>query len=360
MVALKGMISLRKTHWICFGLLLVSQFFTQFASARGEQMGEFSFSEISLSPRAVVREPSQGGFTLEESWLSIDWRRDENLRGEISFGTSDLIRPALFYTPTTDQISLVEAFLEARTQWVDVRAGLLPIATSYENSVPEWEWYLPATRVRERAWFTRRDIGVQLEVRKRPYLTQLSIYNGEGSANLDKKIWYSGLWSYQDGKGWGATLTASVGKTSRESTDPGTGANAAATEGFVFDPLKASQIRYANLAVFKKWLRSIVLAEYGRGDVEQDDTKNPFQWGHFDVSYNLGGDLNLLARFEQSQSDLKRAETRVNSTSLGFTVSSSDRLSSVTFIGTSNKEKVEVPSDELHLIFRLNSNVLGL
>lgn len=330
--------------------------------ARGEQMGEFSFSEISLSPRGIVREPSEGGFTLEESWLSIDWKRDENLRGEISFGTSDLIRPAIFYTPVEDQMSLVEAFIEAKTQWVDFRAGLLPVATSYENSVPEWEWYLPATRVRDRGWFARRDIGVQMEVRRRPYLTQISFYNGEGATNLDKKMWYSGLWNYQDGKGLGATLTATVGKTGAQSTDPALtgGTNAAVAEGFVFDPSIASQIRFANLAVYKKWMRSLVLAEYGRGDIEQDDVKNPFQWGHFDVSYNLGGDLNLLARFEQSQSDVKRAETTVNSTSLGFVVSSKDRLSSVTLMGTSNKEKIEVPSDEIRLIFRLNSNILGL
>jgi len=112
------------------------------------------------------------------------------------------------------------------------------------------------------------------------------------------------------------------------------------------------------LAFYRKWGRNLVLLEGGRGDILQHDDKHPYAWGHFDVCANLGGDLNLLFRYEQSQADLKRTETMERSTGLGFSLNSKDRLTSVTLWANKNEESPDRKNDEAFLIFRLNSNSL--
>ena len=329
---------------------------SQLALAEGEQMGTFRFSEFSLSPRLRIEEPSQGGFELHQSWIGFEWKRDERLSGEMSFGTADLVAPAIWYPTKEGDLALVQAALKARTPYMDIRAGLLPIPNGYEGSVPEWELSLPETRVRRHRWFTKRDIGVELRAETKPWLTSVTVYNGESGANLDQKVWATALWRYLNPEGMGALATATVGRTDARSTTLSTAGSA--DEGFVFNPGEASKSRQGTLALYRRWGRHLVLAEIGKGEILQLDDKHGFNWGHFDMCANLGGDLNLLFRFEQSQSDLSDRETIVRSTGLGFSVSSSDRLSSVTLWGNKNAESPERLDDELLLMFRLNSNFL--
>jgi hypothetical protein len=319
-------------------------------------MGSFRFSEFSLSPQVRVEEPSQGGFELKQSWIGFEWKRDESLSGEMSFGTADLVRPAIWYPTKDGDLALVHAALKAKTQYLDVRAGLLPIPNGFEGSVPEWELSLPETRVRRHRWFTKRDVGVEFKAETKPWLTTLTIHNGESGSNLDQKTWVTGLWRYLNPQGMGALATASVGRTDARSTTLSTAGSA--DEGFFFDPMVAAKIRQGSFALYRRWGRHLLLSEVGKGEILQNEDKHAFVWGHFDVCANLGGDLNLLLRYEQSQSDVSNTETIVRSTGFGFSVSSTDRLSSVTLWGNKNNQSPEKQDDELLLIFRLNSNYL--
>jgi hypothetical protein len=329
------------------------------AWADGEQMGSFRFSEFSLSPRVQVQEPSQGGFELKESWIGFEWSRDQSLNslsGEFSFGTGDLVAPAIWYPAKALQVELVTAALQAKTQYIDVRAGLIPVTNGYEGSVPEWELMLPETRTRNHRWFTRRDFGVEFKTERKPYVARVSIHNGESAANADQNMWVTGMWSYLNSSGFGLLTTAEVGRTDARST-----ANSTAPtplEGFDFDPLLAAKIRHGTLAVYRKWNRHLVLAEMGRGEILQSDQKHPFGWGHLDVSANLGGDLNVLLRYEQSQPNLNLSTALVKSTGMGLSISSKDRLSAVTIWANHHEQNPERQDDEALLIFRLNSNYL--
>lgn len=319
-------------------------------------MGSFRFSEFSLSPRAKVQEPSSGGFELKESWIGFEWQRDESLSGEISFGTADLIAPAIWYGTQKTGLQLVHAVVQAKTPYVDVRAGLLPIPVGYEGSFPEWELSLPETYVRSHRWFTRRDYGVEFKTMTKPWMSSFTLHNGESAENLDQKMWAAGQWRYLNPEGVGILFTGQVGRTDPVST---MGSPAATpTEGFLFDSSDTAKFRHGTLALFRKWKRHLVLLEGGRGEILQKDEKNPFAWGHLDICANLGGDLNLLMRYEHVQSNTKDAETVVKSTGLGFSVSSSDRLSMVTLWANKITEATEVPNDQALLIFRLNSNFL--
>ncbi|MEZ0392696.1 MAG: hypothetical protein ACAH59_10795 [Pseudobdellovibrionaceae bacterium] len=345
-----------KLKWTAFPLILVIALLPQSLWAVGEQMGTFEFSEFSLSPRARVQEPSTGGFELRESWIGFEWKRDESLSGEISFGTADLVEPAIWYPALTGQVQMVQATVKAKTPYFDVRAGLLPIPIGYEGAFPEWEWSLPETRVRHQRWFTRRDYGVELKAETKPWMTSLTVYNGESGSNLDQKMWVAGLWRYLNPQGYGLLMTAQVGRTDEKST---TGSLASTTDfGFQFDPNDSAKFRHGSLAVYRKWKRHLVLLEGGRGEILQGDEKNPYAWGHLDICANLGGDLNLLMRYEHSQANTKEESTVMKSTGLGISVSSADRLSMVTLWANKNTESPERQNDEALLIFRLNSNFL--
>lgn len=315
-------------------------------------MGTFRFSEFSLSPRAHLEEPSHGGFEIKESWIGFQWERDESLNGELSFGSSDLVAPAIWYLPGTDPLSLVQAAVKGRTPYFDIRAGLLSIPNGYEGSFPEWEWQLPTTRVRSHRWFIRRDYGLEVKSEVKPFLTSLTFHNGESGTNLDDRMWTTFLWRFLASDGYGILATAEVGQTDPRSAL--TSAAAIAKEGFQLDPNESAKLRHGSLAFFKKWRRSLILLEGGRGEILQKDEKRPFDWGHLDVCANLGGDLNLLFRYEHSQSDLKTTETMMKSTGLGFSVSSTDRLSSVILWAN----KTEGHGHEGLLIFHLSSNYL--
>lgn len=317
-------------------------------------MGSFRFSEFSLSPRGRLQEPSNGGFELKESWIGFEWVRDESLSGEISVGTGDLVAPAIWFENKAETLQLVRAAIRAKTPYGDFRAGLLSIPNGYEGAFPEWEWSLPETRVRAHRWFARRDYGVEFRTETKPFLSSVILHNGESGENLDQKMWVTGQWRYLNPQGVGVLATAHVGQTNPFST----GNSTAASENFDFDPSESAKFRHGSLALYRKWLRHLILLESGRGEILQKDEKHPFAWGHFDVCANLGGDLNLLMRYEHTQSNTKDSSSVVKSAGLGFSVSSSDRLSMVTLWANKHWESPERQNDEALLIFRLNSNYL--
>lgn len=357
------MLSLVQKHFrfaLIFGNFLFLIIFSVKAFAEGERLGFFRFSEFSLSPRVSLEEPRKGGFELKDSWIGFEWTRDEgqdqDLSGEISFGSPDLVEPAIWYAPKTSQVELVTAAVKAKTSLMDIRAGLIPVANGYEGANPEWELQLPPTRLRRHRWFAKRDYGLEFAATTRPFTTKLTVHNGESGPNVDQKLWMTSMWKYEDSWGYGALLTAQVGGTSPTSTTGSIANNA--EEGFSFDPTDSSKIRHASMAIYHRWNRHLILLEGGRGEVIQKDEKKPFGWGHFDICANLGGDLNLLFRYEYSQSDFKRSESIVKSYGAGVSTTSRDRLTSVTLWANKNQEEPERQNDEALLIFRINSNAL--
>lgn len=325
------------------------------AHAEGEKAGKFDFSEFTLSPRAYTQEPGQNGFELKESWISFRWQRDESLDAEIGVGTGDLIAPAVWFNPKAETIELTKAFVRARTPYLDIRAGILEIPFGYEGAFPEWEWQLPISMARQNRWFIRRDYGIEFRAEHQPYLTTLTIHNGESGPNTDGKMWVTGQWRFLTSDGIGALLSGQVGQTKASST---TDSTAQSDQGFVFDPTQDAKIRQFSLALFRRWHRHLILAEYGRGDILQNSNTNSFAWGHVDGSWNVSGDLSLLGRFEQTQSNTRESDTIKKSYGAGVSVTSSDRLSLVTLWLNKNEESPSVNNDEALLLFRLNSNFL--
>ncbi|MFN7455694.1 MAG: hypothetical protein ACK5RO_13680, partial [Pseudobdellovibrionaceae bacterium] len=249
-------------------------------------------------------------------------------------------------------LQLVKAFLQARTEYINFRAGLVPVPFGFEGSVPEWEWIFPLTLSREAHWFIRRDYCLEAEVLQKNYSARILAHNGESGESLDARSWVTGQWTLQN-DGYFVMLSGSVGGTKSLST---TG-SVAAGRGFQFDPDKNSKIRMGAFSVGREWQRNLFLVEAGKGEILQDE-KKPFQWGQVDWAWNYGGDASFLARYEWNQSNAQSLQSKVDAYGLGFAVSSSDRLSQITFFGRKIHERPQIQNDELWLLLRLNSNVL--
>lgn len=336
--------------------IVVGAFCSQGAAAPSrEVMGNFRFSELQLSPRLHLEEPGKGGFELEQSSMGFEWSRDPWVRGVLKLGSADLVRQAFWYTPQTKNFSVVEAWMEARGDYGDIRAGQVTVPQGFEGAHPEWNAIFPESAPRRAGWVLQRDLGVQFRWETRPFYTSMTIHNGETGTNKDRWLWASGLWEYRNSDGFGMLLTGSVGHTRQEST---LGASEPGLQGFLFNPAESSKIRYAIFTIYREDRRNLFLIEGGRGEVLQGDVKHPYAWGRFDASWNFADDMNLLFRAEQTQAALKDSQTIRKKAGLGLVLSSKDNLQSVTFFGSKNQESVELQNDELLMIFRLHSNLL--
>ncbi|PWU19034.1 MAG: hypothetical protein C5B49_06380 [Bdellovibrio sp.] len=343
--------------FLLIGIIGIFIFFPALAPAEEfESMGRFRFLDLFLSPRLHYQQSGPGGFELDESWIGFQWQRDERVKAIIKLGSSDLIRPLVWYAPTQDpRFQVVEAWMEGRSSVGDLRAGLLAVPQGFEGAFPEWNSVLPESAVRRRGWILQRDYGLQFRWDTQPWATALSVHNGESGADKDRELWFSGLWQYKDSDGWGLLLTASTGHTSNDSTQ---GSVAASREGFVFDSSADAKIRYAILSLFKEEGRSLFLLEAGRGDLIQQERTHPFLWGRADVVWNFGGDASLLLRYEQTSSDMTDSGTRISTPGLGVVLASADNLQSLTLYASRNDEPNRDPNYEFWLIFRLHSNLL--
>lgn len=335
-------------------ILAFSLFASLAQAAELERLGRFEISEFALSPRLRLQEPGQGGFELSQSWIGFEWSRDESVRGVLKLGSSDLNQPVIWNSPETrPSFGVSEAWMEGRSNYGDVRAGLLSIPQGFEGVAPDWASVLPETRARRKSWFIKRDFGLQFRWATEPWQTSIAVHNGESAENKDGRYWVTAHWQYRNSEGSGALLTASSGQTRPQSTL--TSEAASPENGFVFDKTKDAKIRQASLAVFREDKRSLFLLEMGRGEILQDEEKNSFVWGHLDLVWNFGGDASVLLRYEHNQPNQKDSETTVKSSGVGFSISSKDNLQSLAVFASHLEENPDSPSDELWLIFRIHS-----
>ncbi len=348
----------KRTLFILWILWLATS--TSVKAEVSETLGTFRFSEFSLKPLLHVQEETGSAFSLQTTYLGFEWKRDENLRGQLLLGSSDMIQPAVWFSPTTTPaFGIIEAYLEGKSLFGDFRAGLVNLQMGYEGAVPEWAWVLPQTHFHQLGWMIHRDFGFQFHFATYPFTTVMTVSNGESTmTNPDNQFWYSALWEVKNSSGLGILATGQVGQTTSLSTGGSTPSLAASKYNFVFNPALNAKIRVGSVSVFKDDGKSLYLLEAGSGDIVQNSFSNSFAFAHLDLAFHLGGDLQLLMRYEQDQPNMSDYTSVIKSSSLGLMATSKDRLQSFTLFGTVNQLYSQFPDNEVQLIFRLNSRYL--
>ncbi len=239
---------MNRLRFLLFNIFLLSYSSASFSYFEIENMGQFRFVDYALSPQFQFTQPNEGGFLLKESWLSFEWKKEGSLFSQIKLGSYDLIKPALWFEKRSTDFAIVEAWIEGRSNYLNLRAGLVPTLVGYEGTHPEWSLMLPPTKWFGWDVFPRRDFGLQFIAENNDLMTAFTVHNGESSKNTDGKMWASGVWLYEPNEGLGGQLSAVVGTTTASST--ATQASEIANYGFKMNPLVENKLRYAMLAVF--------------------------------------------------------------------------------------------------------------
>jgi hypothetical protein len=334
--------------FIFFGFL----FSSSSVLAQGQPLGEFSFSEFSLTVEQLSEEPGKNEFKLRDSFVKIQWSFDPRVSASLSLGTADLLMPVVWYPSPEKEVNVVEAHAKIKSESFDLEVGLFKIVSGFESYFSQKHALFPISKVKEKRWLIERDLGLKTIVEFEDFRTSLAVHNGEGVQSEDSKSWVTGNWSYVPREGFGFIFTAQVGGLSPSATS---GSQAQSEQQFLFDADSAAKIRLVNLSVFQKWQNSYWVLEGGHGEILQNDSKYAFTWGRWDGVWSLGQQTSLLFRYEQLQSDLKQSETIKKYASLGWTWAQPSQLASVTLMATKAYETPEIQNDQWVILFRVGS-----
>jgi hypothetical protein len=310
--------------------------------------------DLALGPGVEAQEVKSGGIFLKRSWLGHRLSLDSQLNLEARWGSEDLSQKAIWFERNPNSFDIKDLFIEYNSEWMNFRGGYIPIIQSFETSLEPQQRPLPEGSFKKRRWFVEQDLGLEWSVKNQEWSGRWAVHNGEGSSNKDSNLWLSGMWRYQNSDGFGALLSAFVGRTSQESTSGVI--SGADSQGFIFDNQSDMKIRHAALAIFRDWTHHFWVAEVGKGEFFQNDQMQSYFWGHFDFVYRLGNGNSWLARYEQFQPNGRDRETQTQTYGLGF-----QREVSLQRQGRSswqlwlqkNAQKNDIPDDFIELSYSI-------
>lgn len=315
-------------------------------------MGSFEFSEVFLNPVLEFQGPESGGFELRQSFLGFQWSKGDNFHAVIKLGNSDLLDPAIWFDPVDrPEFGLAEVYMEGLSNVGDVRVGLVNVGFGFESLFPQWNALLPESQARQAGWLIKRDYGLSLAWKTRPWEMSITAHNGESRESKDGRFWASGHWMYRDDGPFRFVLSGQVGSTQSKATT----LSDAPAQGFVFNPGEAAKIRVGSMALVMEWSSSLMVLEGIQGQILQKDEKHTFSAGRADAILNMGGDVGLMLRYEQTNPHQGTLTHENKAQTVGFILHSKDQLYSVSVYTTAIHEEPDVDNNVYGAQFRIRS-----
>ncbi len=307
-----------------------------------EELGELKVKDFLLSPQGTIQEGQTGGFSIKNSFVTLQWQRDADLFAEMSFGSKDLVQSASWYKAPTSQndLNLTEFWLQKTGRDLDIRFGLLPLKLGYEGFKGEAFWLLPASDVQDLGFVTKRDYGLQFSSYTRPFFTYFTIYNGESGANSDAKAWFSGLWGLETDRGFGWLLSGQVGELEPISTTGNL------EPRLNFDPTVSAKLRIAQMSFYHESKNTLLLLEGLYGEFLQLDQEKPFSSWRFDGASSLTDDYKFLIRYQETKFDASLSNLWVTQ-GMGLRFEDTSNLSSLTLWAERRLEPEPAINDDL-------------
>ncbi len=338
-------------------MFLLQLLISQLWAVQTESLGNFNIQGFSLSSVFTQQEPAVRSFQLERSYLSFVWQKEASLKAYFDVGTSDLVPRPIWYSPKeSSDLRITKAMIEAKTGYVNVLFGLIPLRFGFAQFLDPNFWYLPSPQINDRKIVVERDYGLGFVFERDGYYAQLSFHNGEAGNDEDGRMWVTSSMGYFRRQSWGFNLSGQTGYTEVIATSKST----AEVGGLVWDPNSPARLRMGEFSVYYVGMRYHFLALLGQGQSLSDSKTGDFRWIRIEALAPLGnGDLRTLIRVEENHLDLHRPETRYNSATLGLSTESEDRLAQWILAYTANFEKPSTHNDEIRLSVRLSSEILS-
>ena len=269
--------------------------FASIASAQ-ERLGTLEVADLFIEPRFQYREWRDGGFEAGNSLVSFRWIRDDVVSATITAGTQDLVgRPKRYVGASEDELTLAEAFIEARSTLGTFRFGRVALPFGTESGRPESQLRFPRSIFFRERWLGLRDQGISYSVEHRGFFNDWAVNNGEGGTNLDNQNWFTARWGWSDRKNFGG-FSGSTGRTNPSATQDSLGSRTIADAQL--DPNAPARLRFGNIFYqfegrnFGWGLEGIV------GETRQNDQITIMRAGHLDFQYWISKNVSALARWD--------------------------------------------------------------
>lgn len=330
-------------------LVVFCLLFTQISSAQKESLGEFAIKEIFVDARFSVDEPYQGQFSVDQSLLSFSWFLDPGFSAVMTLGDFALInRPGFYKASSLSGLGLIESYVQWKGVYGYLRAGMLPISFGAEGMLRESQIYLQRSLFTQAKITPLRDMGFEYFVKSSGFFTSLAIHNGEGFEELDHRMFFTGNWGWTNDRNTTVGISGQTGTTKPDSTS-----------GASFDFGGANltkKVKWRTMSVFAHWTPNNwhVLMDYYLGETKQNKIVTPYRSAHFDLSYEFNSYMWHFRRdFIDPNTSL--SDDRKDSTTVGFTINSLYKNSSLSLFAVFNDEEGPSKNDNrYYLTWKLN------
>ncbi len=166
-----------------------------------EDIGELKIHDLLLRPNFLLKEPTNGAFSIGESSFALRWELESKFAGVVRIGPRTLLNPLARYAPTVNSdIVLVEAFAEYNDPYGRFRFGRVPVEFGYEGRLWERELIFPRSLLFRNRAIMLRDVGGSYEISHNNFFTGFVIHNGESDSDQDGRIWYTARMGYREDK----------------------------------------------------------------------------------------------------------------------------------------------------------------
>lgn len=314
-----------------------------------EDIGELKIHDLLIRPNFLLKEPTNGSFSIGESSFALRWELESKFGGVVRIGPRTLLNPLARYSNTVNSdIILVEAYAEYIDPYGRFRFGRVPVEFGFEGRQWERELIFPRSLLFKNRAMMLRDIGGSYEISHNNFYSGFVVHNGESDSDQDGRVWYTARMGFKEDK-FEIGLAGQTGSTKPIATALSLDTMAGN------DPTKDSKWRLAGLYTAftrKKW--EFVLEAYS-GEREQDHKTGRFATGHADLGFQFSKTFATHFRYDMFDPNQKIDNDMERQGSVALVFSNKTHSSNIIIVGTKVfEENNQVGNDELRVIWSLS------
>jgi hypothetical protein len=323
-------------------------------AAPKENLGTLSVSDVLLRPNFSIVSPGNTGFNIGESSIAVQWTLNDNFSGHVRLGSRELVNEPARYVSNADlgtDIMLVEAYGEYSHPYGRFRLGRQPLDFGIEGAKSESDLIFPRSFLFQKRVMGLRDIGFGYAIDYNNFFTNFVIHNGEGDADQDGRLWYTGKWGYKFDRAQ-IGMSGQTGRTTPAST--GLSLDTLAS----VDPTQKAQWRIGGL--FASWTpkRMVLELEGYLGARVQDIGSGKFATGHFDIGYEFTDQFSTFVRYNIYDPNLNIQSDTVQQAALALVFTNRSRNSRIILTAAHDFIEGHGDADEYRFIWSLSPTQL--
>ena len=317
--------------------------------ADAEKLGDLSIEEVFVHPQFEAKEPSEGSFSVLDSYLHLSWTKKGGIGAHIKVGSQSLKNvPVYFQSTPLSELGFFEAYGFFHGVYGDISMGLVPIGYSIEGNKSESQLLLPRSLLFRERWTNLRDLGLSFRSSFSGWMSQVTVHNGEGGTAQDGKTWTTMQWGWTDQEYFTWQVSAMAG-----GVDPLAMSQSQTTLAGLD---KTQDVFWRIGGVSLEWNphRWYSTLEFHYGEKEQNGEIIKFATGHFDMAYRFAGDWQIIVRWDQMDPNGVKEGDQVTEYSLAFAFYGENSNSRVMLVATAvEEESLENNNNRILLEWRL-------